>query len=348
MSSLVSQADELCQDGMSKSDLERILAWLAPHQPEVQSGRTDHPTMLVGETAICGRASITLALAAAAPNQRKRSLEILDRDILSRSTKPSQDSRVRTFLAVCSAWEIVPFPLTPECVRCVGASLKAGGYRSSHLYFQAAINHQMRRHGMAVEPFLRSLIKDVNRSVKRGLGPSKLKVGFNVHALVGIVDPEDEAPFSFERVAHVADLLLLCSWFMLRELEVSSARDTYLTLEGNEVSMMIPIHKTSIQSSLTTRTLVCACGVRLTLLCPWHAAERHLVRLHAHQCRRPSSYFPLFPGADGSSISKHRMNLHIRAALQAAGITTTAIDASGHTHTRSLVAIACVSVELSS
>lgn len=279
-----------------------------------------------------GRASFTLALQAAAPNQRKRSLEELERDVIAHSTKPAQDSRLRTFLALCTAWEVTAFPLTHECVRAVGASLKAGAYRSPQLYFQTAINHQVRRYGLPVEPYLRAIIKDVNRSIKRGLGPSRLKMGFNVYAIANLVDQDDSEPFSFQKISHMADLILLGAWFMMRELEISSARDSYLWLEGNEVTMMIPLHKTCTQSSLTTRTLTCACPVQMSPLCPWHAAERHLVRLSQHPAKKPGTFFPLFPGEDGMVISKYKTNLHLRAALTTAGINTTLTDASGHVH----------------
>ena len=96
--------------------------------------------------------------------------------------------------------------------------------------------------------------------------------------------------------------------------------------------MMIPLHKTSIQASLTSRTLLCACSVQLSPLCPWHAAERHLVRLHNHEHRRAGAYFPLFPGNDGQTVSKYKMNIHIRAALNTAGVVTTQLDANGISH----------------
>ena len=322
----------LCEDGMPKVDLEKILAWLTPKPGVAVAGRTDHPVLWRPSSEAGTRASFTLALQAAAPNQRKRSLEDLERDVVANSTKPSQDSRVRSFLALCTAWEVPAFPLTPECVKAVGASLKAGAYRSPQLYFQAAINHQIRRYGLPVEPYIRAIIKDVNRSIKRGLGPARLKAGFNVYAVATLVDQDDTEPFSFQRLPHVADFILLGAWFMMRELEMSSARDSYLRLDGNEVTMMIPLHKTSIQTSLTSRTLTCACSVQMSPLCPWHSAERHLVRLSQHPAKRAGAYFPLFPGDDGEVVSKYKTNVHLRAALSTAGITTTMQDANGFSH----------------
>ena len=47
-----------------------------------------------------------------------------------------------------------------------------------------------------MSPFIRSVIRDVVRSVRRGLGPSTLKTGFDVAVLGKLVDPDDDHPFS--------------------------------------------------------------------------------------------------------------------------------------------------------
>ena len=88
-------------------------------------------------------------------------------------------------------------------------------------------------------------------------------------------------------------------WFMLRELEISFATDIRLTLHGDEVQLMVPVHKTNSMGPLTVRSLQCAFGLRdhpLYPICPWHVAERHLIRLapHPHKTdRRIPSFVPL-------------------------------------------------------
>ena len=238
---LAARSAEVLAHGVRQCELEMILASLAPPTPRAVAGRRDHPTLFCHS----GKASLTLALAAAQPNQRKRALEALDEDVLAHSTKPANESPLRTFLALCGAWQVQAFPLSPTCIRCVGASFKAGGYRSAGIYFQTAVSHQMRTFGTPVSPFIRPLIQDVVRSVRRGLGPSSLKTGFDVAVLGRLVDPRDERPFTFDSLAHMADLMIICSWFMLRELEISFARDTHLTLQGEEVQLLVPVHKTN-------------------------------------------------------------------------------------------------------
>lgn len=322
---LVARTEEVLAKGIRKTELEAILAALTPPTPVAVAGRADHPTLVLHG----GKASLTLALAAAQPNQRKRALEDLDRDILARSTKPANDSRLKTFMALCGAWEVQAFPLNPVCIRCVGASFKAGCYRSAGIYFQTAISHQLRMMGLPISPFIRSLIRDVVRSVRRGLGPATLKFGFDLAALAKLVDTTDSRPFSVDHISHVADLMIVSCWYMLREIEISAARDSHLSLQGEVVQLMVPVHKTNTMGSLTTRILQCACGVREHPLCPWHTAERHLIRLASHPHRRAGGYLPLFPQSNGASITKHLLVQAVRRTLSVAGLETILRDDTG-------------------
>ena len=81
------------------------------------------------------RASLREALRAAEPNNRAASLKKLEDDILAKSTNPGNDARLRTYQAICRAWEVHCFPLDCQNLRCFAASLKAGGYKSSAIYY---------------------------------------------------------------------------------------------------------------------------------------------------------------------------------------------------------------------
>ena len=169
-----------------------------------------------------GRASFAAAAQAGHPNNRKRSLELLDEDVLAKTTHPAVQSRLRTYRALCAVWEIPAFPLSPGTVRCVGASLKQGQYRSAHLYFQGAVQHQVRSLGEEVDSLyslVQHCIRDVCRSIKRGLGPSQLKDSFPFTALVGLSHGGDTDCFDFFQVHHFKDVLLLAPWVMLREID---------------------------------------------------------------------------------------------------------------------------------
>lgn len=180
---------------------------------------------------------------------------------------------------LASASEIPPWPLNVDIVRCVGASLKEGGYRSAALYFSAAIQYQLRDLGETVSPLVRHSIWDTVRLIARGLGPGALKDAFPLQALDVIPNSPTEQPFDMEDPGHFKDVMILGSFFMLREIELSAAKAQYLSLDGNQVALTIPVHKTDVQGSLEYRSLVCACHAQALSLCPWHAAARHSLRL---------------------------------------------------------------------
>ena len=224
------------------------------------------------------RASLTLALAAASPNNRKRSLEELDLALLAATTRPAVDSRVRVYETICRAWEVPCWPVTHESLRCFSASLKQGHYRSVALYFSAIFGHQQRVLTMPVEDFLKQAAKSFIRSVTRGMGPSHLKDSFDVQMLARVPAAADVEPFDPAHQGHARDVGIIAAWFMLRELELAAARHSHLQVSGATVTLLIPVHKTDQVGSLTSRSLLCACRVRVHELCPFHAAVRHLFR----------------------------------------------------------------------
>lgn len=321
---LVLEAESLISKGVAKTDLETLIAGCSRPDPVANRGRADHPTWIQHG----GRASLVLALQAAQSNNRRRALEFLEQDIIARSSQPALQSRLRTWRALCAAWEVVPFPLTFANVKAVAASLKWGGYGSAQLYFQAAIGHQSRALQMPVDPFIRALVKDVCRSIRRGLGPSSLKEGFDMAALVRAVDMDDDSPFDAARISHAADMMIIGCWFMTREIELSFATNAHLYLEGPYVNLVLPVHKTNTTGGLTLRRLKCPCRVQVHNLCPWHSAERHLIRVAAMQPDSYSQFTPLFPDHEGRPISKHMMIQMIRKVLQTCGVPTTRSDGS--------------------
>ena len=323
---LTRESERIIASGVSESDFQLLLQARAPLPPAQVAARGDLPP--VGN--MSRRASFTLALKAAQPNNRKRALAELDHDVVARSSAPSQESRLRTFRSLAAAWEVAPFPLSVESIRCVAASLKAGGYRSSQLYFQSAINYQLRTLHETVHPLIRSLIRDMNRSIKRGLGPSQLKHGFDPFLITGLIDSNDSDPFDLNKVSHLTDAVILGVWFMLREIEIANCLFHHMVLEGNELHLILPVHKTSTEGSFTTRILRCGCRSRLHRMCPWHCAERHLIRLAGHPAFQSGSSFPFLPDHEGRVISKAKFIDLVRRVLHSAGIPLVYHDESGH------------------
>lgn len=275
-----------------------------------------------------------MAMQAGYPNNRKRSLENLDEDILARSTQPGVLSRLRTWRALAAVWELPAFPMTPELVRCLGASFKVGGYRSAALYYSAAVQYQVRELGEPVPHLVNHTIRDAVRSIKRGLGPGSLKDAFSFQALDTVEPADTESAFDMRNVHHFRDIMVVATFFMLREIELSAARSNHLSLEGQSVGLTIPLRKTNSQGAFDYRSLNCACGARFLSLCPWHAAERHILRLANRSDFRTSQGFPLCPDSHGRTPTKALVTDCIRSTLDAAGVSTTRRDSSGTVHQR--------------
>ena len=192
------------------------------------------------------------------------------------------DSRLKTWRELSAAWEIPPWPLTVTLVHSLGASFKRGRYQSCSLYFGAAIAHQLRTLGLPVGEEIRFAVKDTVRAIKRGLGPSQLKDSFDFEALKALVDPAAELrAFDPEDLGAMLDMTIIGTWWMLREIEISNARLRHLYLEGGDlVHLLVPISKADTRGSLTVRSYLCVCRARVELLCPYHAAKRHLARMN--------------------------------------------------------------------
>lgn len=104
--------------------------------------RKDHPTLCPSKGG-----SLERALAAAAPNERKHSLEQLRGDIYAQSNSAPMQSRMKTWCQLAEAWGLAPMPMTAELIESMGASFKRGGYGSAHLYFAAAKKEHTMRFG---------------------------------------------------------------------------------------------------------------------------------------------------------------------------------------------------------
>ena len=323
LNQLVLRYDTLHGAGMPHWQLETILASsgnpaAGPATPQGDSSRNDLPVRHMGK-----RANLQAALEAAMPNQRQKSLQLLDQDVLAKSTNPAMEARVRTYMAICRAWEVAGFPLDGNNIRCFGASLKAGGYRSAAVYFQAICGHQQRILKTPIPAIVKLGIRDCIRSIQRGLGESRLKDAFNGILLGNLTPTLDEEPFSLDNVSHCRDMAMIGLWFMLRESELASARASDLRLEGKEVCLSIPIHKTDQRGKFTERSLTCCCTARIHGMCVWHSAERHLVRLEAFDSDEPRQNLPLFPDGRGRTASKSAFIEAIRRVIARTGTSLT-------------------------
>ena len=313
----------LTHEGVPPWKLELLQVANSP-APEQSSDRWDLPRVRPTK-----RASLQAAIDAALPNNRQRCVEALEKDILASTTQPAVDSKVRTYLAICRAWQLAPWPVSMESLQAFGASMKEGGYKSSQGFFQAVFTHQRRHMQVDVDSLLRSTARDYVRSISRGLGPSTLKDSFNVEDLAHIPISYNEESFDMNSPAHGRDLLVIACWYMMRELEIASCRWSHIYIEGPTLNLLLPVQKNDTSGSLTIRTLKCACRIRLHPLCPLHAAQRHLMRVRTHPQFRSQRDFPLVPDADGATPSKYYMVQFFRGTIAHTGVPTTRPNAEG-------------------
>ena len=251
-----SQWDALGLNQDEQAMLQIPLAWWMPRTSAQQElgGRRDLP-----RSAPSAGGSIKRALDAAQASQSERTLKVFREDIWARSNSHPHNSRVRTWEAIARAWYMQPWPLTPELIERVGASMKAGGYKSAKLYFSAARREHVVRHGdVPIEVELG--IKDAIRSIERGLGPSKLKDSFDLTRLRNLWNEPD-----FETIEDDYIMVLSGSWFLMREIELANAKASHVRFEHSSsnnslVHWSLPVSKTDTKGEMVERSHACACS----------------------------------------------------------------------------------------
>ena len=138
------------------------------------------------------------------PNSRKRALEALDDGVLAASTRGPMESRRKTWEELCRAWDEPAWPITTDNLQMVAASLKAGGYQSAQLYFDAAVWYQSHVRQEPVLQHLRKLIKAYVRSITRTGFPEQLESAIDLTTADQPYNPADPH--------HAADAVVMCTW----------------------------------------------------------------------------------------------------------------------------------------
>ena len=241
MTEIPLRADALLREGVPSWVVE--LASRGPQGPAdvrpepEEARRADLPSPTRGfDVLVCRRLWRTRS-----PENRQRALAALDQDVLASSTMSSNSCRVRLYESVCRTWGLEPWPLSRESVRAFGACLKAGSYKSVAVYYSALVSHQTRTMWHAPSPELQRCIQDTRRAVLRGAGPTRLKDHFNVPVLRQVLRWEPEpTPFDGQDPQHMAEVLLLSSWWMLREIEAANAQVGHVAFNEQlgEVTLM--------------------------------------------------------------------------------------------------------------
>ena len=311
-SALLRGASQLQTHGLSEADIKALTVPLKISALKTRSA-VNRPDIPVMQPSSGG--SLDQALQAAEANNREKALADLEADVYSRSNGGPQVSRMKTWTKIAKAWGLAPLPLTPQLIRAVGASFKAGGYRSAHLYFGTAKKQHIIAHGgISQDPEV--AMQDVIRSIERGQGPSKLKDGFPMMQLMQVDLGAFDSAFAVKFI-----MVVLGCYFLTREIELAATLKKHLHLDTHRmvVTWTLPSSKTDVKGSFITRAHKCMCQSVASKLCPYHSAYE-LQKL-TYNAADPSGEAPLF-STDMEFMSKQQTIANIREVLSAAGIET--------------------------
>ena len=127
----------------------------------------------------------------AAPEDRAAAAAAFDVDIYAASTRRVLLAKLETVERALAKWGHEALPPTDEKVAALGATLKAGGYRSASSYL-SAYRGMIERAGFQLDgPLVRSF-KDAVRSCERGLGGPTRTLALRLETLGYL--PGDAAP----------------------------------------------------------------------------------------------------------------------------------------------------------
>ena len=248
-------------------------------------------------------------------------------------------SRLATAKVLLAQWDLTPIPISADVVLALGASLKAGGYRSAALYLSAVKVHS-ERHGFITSNVVERLIKDAVRSCERGQGAPKQAAALPLERLHLL--PTEDSPWVEGGPVGPAQAIVAGAWWLTREIELSCTRAVHVSLAGDPATAgalvatwHLPASKADARAAGVSRTHGCACCRGPLRRCPAHALYIQLARLRRlfpekfDDEGRPDPELPLFPTDlfGGSSRRRRssapsaqpRIASHCRLSLRPAG-----------------------------
>ena len=273
------------------------------------------------------------------PEEEKRAaLESLVSDMEAASSKGPNAALLKTWQSVHESWfgaDGEPaFPLSVEKLRAVGAVFKARGYRSFPNYLTKAKQQHIRLTGSW--PVLLDLeARQIKRSVRRGLGPSRQSEPLQLERVAEMPSDLLSSPEPLVEDGPVGpwNLAVLGVYFMLREIESSLSLASSITLDFalKMVCWLLPSSKTDSTALTTTREWHCLCEANTIWLCPFHAAVRQmefLKDLFGDENGALPAGLPFFPSVRGETVAKEAVVSTLKVWHRRAGITV--VDSDGN------------------
>jgi hypothetical protein len=166
----------------------------------------------------------------------------LQRDVYANSGSASREKKWNTWCVLARAAGFMdPAHFSKDLVTVVMAALKGAGFRSATSYLSIA----KQQHIAAMRPFtadLALLFTQLSRSAKRGLGPNKHTEALPLERFQEL--PAAPDPWSALGAVHPRRYFIVCSWFLLREIEGAHICLGHVSfhVEANQqaVSLLLP------------------------------------------------------------------------------------------------------------
>ena len=245
-------------------------------------------------------------------------------DFHAPSTRDSVAAKWKTILKMLELQGLSPFPPSVAKVHALGVALKFGRYRSAAGYL-SQYRVECERRGFFVDQLMQRAIRDSTRSCLRGLGgPVRaLPLPFDRLRLL----PGSRAPWSPLGPVSPRNLIVLGSWFMVREVEAAHTLAEHVTVKLDSlgrprVEWFLPVSKTDQEAVGALRVHGCSCISAADPSCPGHAAWDHLTYLKGcfgvgvGQARVLPPGVPMFPNEKGEVCTKEQMTVTIEEAAK--------------------------------
>ena len=249
-----------------------------------------------------------------APAAREAALAEYHEGVYSGTSRHTMTFKWRTITRIFADWGTDLYPPSVGKVHLLGATLKAGGYRSAAGYVSLYRTHCARA-GHGFGPELAVAARDAARSCARGLGgpvratPLPLE---QLHRLTG-----GRAPWVAGGPCSPRNAVVTGTWWLLREIELSTLPAHLVEVsKGTDglpvVSLTLPASKTDQAARGAARCHRCRCeSVSAPFSCPAHAVLDQMAFLRRQFPQRwpqgrPDQLLPLFPGLGGDTVRSRR------------------------------------------
>ena len=256
------------------------------------------------------------------PAVRQQAVADYEAGFYASSSAPSIVARRRLYSKILSDWGMDLKDFGTEAVHAVGATLRAGGYRSSdNVLSQMKVDAE--RAGVEITAATKRALTDAARSCRRGLGPPLRAMALDFPRFEQL--PADVAPWAPGGPASPRNALIIAGWWMMREIEVSNLRVSCVQIAQGRcpvVALTLPASKTDQAGVGVRRTHTCICQNGAPRpFCPAHCAWDQLLRLRREYAERFNGEtlltdMPFFPTTGGAPCSKEGFTQTIVRAAQ--------------------------------